>query len=174
MKCNVCGKEVAEGLRFCDVCGAELEAPKAEPTPVAEPAPVVEPVTTPVDNKPEQPKKNPGNGLGLASLIVGIASIVVTSILWCVCGTMMLFFVPPIVQIICGIVGLILAVIGMKKSKAAGMKNVMAIIGLILGILSVVSAVLATIAMILILVLGLGAGILSEMGSGALDDMLYY
>ena len=176
MKCKICGSEVAEGLRFCNECGAEVEMPKvAEPAPVVDPAP--NPESAPEQSQPEQPQKNPGKGLGIAALIIGIASWLVLSPLYCGCSFMSLGFIPAILEIILGVVGLILAIIGMKKSKAVGMKNVMAVIGLILGILHIVGGVAMIVISILVVVLGAGTGILAglaESFGGSYGGGYYY
>ncbi len=81
---------------------------------------------------------NPGKGLGIASLITSLLNI--------------------------GLVGLILGIIGLKKSKAVGQPNILAVIGIILGILSMIGTIIG------IAVLVGGAGVLlekcNELGSG--------
>lgn len=81
---------------------------------------------------------NPGKGLGIASLITSLLNI--------------------------GLVGLILGIIGLKKSKAVGQSNVLAVIGIILGILSIIGTIIG-----IILLVG-GASVLlqkcQELGPG--------
>ena len=80
-------------------------------TPIIQPQYAQSP---PVQTQPIQqlPAKDPGHGMGIASLITSILGL--------------------------GLVGIILGAIGMSKSKKAGFKtNVMALIGLILGVLDI-------------------------------------
>lgn len=66
MKCNVCGAEVHDGIKFCANCGNPLEnptnIPAAEPAPAAIPDPVVPETATenPV-SEPVVPTANPYN-----------------------------------------------------------------------------------------------------------------
>ena len=102
MYCVKCGKEVAEGTKFCTNCGAEIEAKVEEvkddkltysqnqsiattsnPTPATTPAPASE-----------------GDGKGTASLVLGIVSLVI-----------------PCVGFITSIVGLILGICAKKSGK---------------------------------------------------------
>jgi hypothetical protein len=75
------------------------------------------PVSAPVVSTSE----NPGHGLGIASLIVSILGV--------------------------GLVGIILGVIGLNKSKKAGQKNGLAIAGIILGALNLVVVTIVVIVM---------------------------
>ena len=45
MKCNNCGAELAEGVKFCGSCGTAVQAPVEQP--VAEPKPTETPAPTP-------------------------------------------------------------------------------------------------------------------------------
>ncbi|MFY9227929.1 MAG: hypothetical protein WAO28_01195 [Candidatus Microsaccharimonas sp.] len=65
---------------------------------------------------------NPGKGIGIASLIVSFLGI--------------------------GLVGLILGIIGINKSKAAGQGNGFAIAGIILGILNIIATIIFVIVMV--------------------------
>lgn len=65
---------------------------------------------------------NPGKGLGIASLIVSFLGV--------------------------GLVGLILGIIGINKSKAAGQGNGFAIAGIILGILNIIGTIIVIIVMV--------------------------
>ena len=95
MICPNCGTNNAEGVAFCANCGAAMQA-----------APV----------QPVQPMKNPGKGLGVAALVLGIIAQI-------------------ILPMILGALALILGAVGMSKSKAVGMKNGMAVAGVVLGII---------------------------------------
>lgn len=48
MKCCSCGQEIADGVRFCTICGAQQVVPAAEPEIVLTEDPVIEPVAEPV------------------------------------------------------------------------------------------------------------------------------
>ena len=87
------------------------------------------------------PAKNPGKGLGIASMVLGIVSLVL--------------FCWIYVSIPCALVGVILGGVGMKKSKDAGMSAGMATAGLVCSIIS-----LAIVASIYIA----GAAFLAELG----------
>lgn len=76
--------------------------------------------------QPEQPQKDPGHGLAIASLVLGILSI-----LSCCCVYL---------AVILGVVGIVLAIISKSKSLAGKMET-MATVGMILSILGVVIAV---------------------------------
>jgi hypothetical protein len=76
--------------------------------------------------QPEQPQKDPGHGLAIASLVLGILSI-----LSCCCTYL---------AVILGVVGIVLAIISKSKSLTGKMET-MALIGMILSILGVVIAV---------------------------------
>ena len=65
--------------------------------------------------------ENKNNGMSIASLVLGI------------CGCALAWFIP-LIGIVCGIVGIILAVKG-KKTSAPG-KTGMAVAGLVLSIIS--------------------------------------
>ncbi|MCR4686543.1 MAG: zinc ribbon domain-containing protein [Lachnospiraceae bacterium] len=58
MKCPKCGKEVADGSKFCDACGAPMEAapaPAAEPAPAPAPPPAPQPTAEPAPAPAPQP-----------------------------------------------------------------------------------------------------------------------
>lgn len=119
MFCDKCGSILNEN-GTCPVCGAE-----AQETTVLEETPVVETTV--------EPAKDPGKVLGIVSLILGIVSLVVGALCSCIttgCGA-------PIFVIV-SIVGIVLGALGMKKSKAAGFKNTLAMIGLIISIVATV------------------------------------
>ena len=72
---------------------------------------------------PGMPPANPGKGLGVAALVLGIV------------GLVFCFFLPY-VGLPCALVGIILGVIGMKKSKEAGAPAGMAVAGMVCGIIA--------------------------------------
>ena len=113
--------------------------PQTPPMPPAPTPPVAEQPQAPAAAPPEQPQaENPGKILGMISLITSLLGI--------------------------SLVGLILGIVGLKKSKNAGMKNGMALAGIILSIVGMVIGV------ILVIMLGLGTSSLvkkcQELGPG--------
>jgi len=94
--------------------------PEPTPTPVS-PMPTADPVApapaaAPVTAAPVAVAENPGKTLGIVSLVLSILGF--------------------------GLIGLIVGIIGKKKSSAVGQKNVLALVGIILGILNVVATTL--------------------------------
>ncbi|MGN0620499.1 MAG: DUF4190 domain-containing protein [Porcipelethomonas sp.] len=90
---------------------------------------------------PQEPKKSVG--LGVASMVLGILSIILSCCFY--------YLAFP-----CGLVGLILGAIGIKKNSGKGM----AITGLVLSIISLAFAVICLV---------VGGAILSELGLDAFD-----
>jgi len=91
------------------------ETPQAPEAPAPAPAPA-------------GPGPNPGKGLSIAGMVLGIVAVVVSCIFY--------------VSIPCAVVGLILSIMGKKKSKAANAPTgaatagiVLSIIGLVLGVI---------------------------------------
>ena len=118
MYCNNCGNANAEG-KFCDVCGAEI---------IAEPVAVeAEPVVTPENVVDAAVAVDPGKTLGTVSMILGIAALVLGSICSCLFSCL-----GGSLPLIAAVVGVILGIMAMNKSKAAGFKNKSALIGVIL------------------------------------------
>jgi hypothetical protein len=72
---------------------------------------------------PAIPPDNPGKGLGIAGLIMG--------------------FLGPL-----SVVGLILSIVGLRKSKQAGMGNGVAVAGIIISAIDLVIGIIATIILI--------------------------
>lgn len=75
--------------------------------------------------QPEQPQKDGGHGLAIASLVLGILAVIS-----CCCWYL---------SIILGVVGIVLAVISKSKSSTGKMET-MALVGMILSILGIVLA----------------------------------
>ena len=118
MFCPNCGAQNADNAPFCANCGSRFEQ-QAPAAPVYNPAPGYAPVApgyTPA------PVVNPGKGMGIGALVLGILSLV----LWC-------FWY---ISIPCSLIGVILGGVGMKKSKDAGMNNGMAVAGLVCSVVS--------------------------------------
>jgi len=131
--CKNCGSLNADGVQYCASCGTPMEVvqPQQPNYPVSN---YQQPVQQPV----------PGKGLGIASMVLGIISLV----LFCVW-----YLAFP-----CAIVGVILGCIAKSHAKQAGMKNGMAVAGIICSAIAIGLSVL-------FLVLGLiGLGMLSEYG----------
>ncbi len=89
----------------------EPQAPVTPPSEPQAPAPAPQPM-----NQVPVAAANPGQGLGIASLICSILGV--------------------------SLIGLILGIIGLKKSKEAGMGNGMALAGIILGAIGLVFGLL--------------------------------
>ena len=85
-------------------------------------------------NTQVQPVRS-GNGLAVAGMVLGIIALVT---FWAI------FISAP-----CGLVGLVLSILGMKKAKKVGSGKGMAITGLVLSIL----AILATVGLIVLIYL---------------------
>lgn len=109
MFCQNCGRQNPDGTSFCSNCGSALNG-----APVAPVAPV-----TPVVPRPAEV---PGKGLGIASMVVGIISLVMFCTGW--------------FAIICAIVGTALGGVALKKAKDAGVKNAMATAGLVCSVVA--------------------------------------
>ncbi len=84
----------------------------AAPAPTPPPQQPAEPQPAPMPAAPAPVSTDPGKGLGIASLILGIFGL--------------------------GLIGLILGIIGHNKSKKAGMKNGVAVAGIIVSIISII------------------------------------
>jgi hypothetical protein len=86
---------------------------------------------------------NPGKGLSIAGMVLGI-----------VCLAIMCIPYINFLSIPCAIVGLILSIMGKKKSKAAGQPTGMATAGIILSIIALALAI------IIVLIVGLLFGLI--------------
>lgn len=167
MYCKNCGALNAEDVAFCANCGAEMQAEVEAPVVESAYEPVEAPAAEPV--VVEQEAKDPGKTLGIVSLILGIAAIVLGTV--CSCGCACLGSILPCVL---AVVGIILGIIGMNKSKAAGFSNKLALIGIIL---SGVSVLVMVIFVIINAVIGGASSLFSmfeETPSYGYDDYYYY
>ena len=146
----------------CTFCGAELNDDAVFCTECGR---AVE-----IASEPAKPEKNPGKVLGIISMILGILAPVVY------CASCSL---ASIVAVPFALVSFILALIGKKKSKAAGYKNGMAKVGLILSLLTIILAIIVALILIALFVIfyvlpmlsgiGLSAGFI---GLGILGEIL--
>ena len=136
MICPNCGKQNADGLRFCAECGTPL-APAAAPQQPAYQQPMQQPAyqqpayQQPMYQQPMQQPAVPGKGLGIASMVVGIVSLV------CICFGW--------ICIICAIVGVALGGVALNKAKQAGVKNGMAVAGLVCSCIALGLCIIVTI-----------------------------
>ena len=134
MFCPKCGAQNDANQQVCETCGCPLnDAPQqpAQPT-YQQPVQPVPPVYQQPGQQVVMVKPSvPGKGLGIASMVLGIIAIV------CFCWGW--------VGIICGIVGLVLASVGLAKSKNAGMKNGFAVAGLVCSLVAVGAATIIVI-----------------------------
>lgn len=122
MFCKKCGNQLSEKDNFCTKCGyqvnevAEEKAAAVEST--VEVAPVEVEASAPVATVVVEEKKKM-SGKSVAGFIVSLAGL----------------FVSPI---ICGIIGIILSIKGMKQTKSGELRGRgLAIAGLVLGIISI-------------------------------------
>ena len=149
MYCASCGTENTENNTFCSNCGASL-TPAVEAEPVAAPVAPETPVYT--AQVEQQPAKK--DGMGIASLVLGILGLLGNTVCNCLCGC-----IGGAPSFIMSIIGLVLGIMSNNKAKAAGTKNQLAFVGMIL---SVVALVLFFIVLIFNAIFG--AAIFSEMG----------
>ena len=109
----------------------------------------------------------PGKGLGIAALILSVLSILLGFLAscGCYCFTYGMFgMVGSIPFMITAIVAIILGAVGLKKAKAADMKNPLALTGLILGIVALILMIAVTAFSVIVLSLGFTAGFLESLG----------
>lgn len=121
----------------------ETSTPTEAPvqTSATEPTPQVVPVVDPAASQVTPTTVNPGHGLGIASLVLSIVGV--------------------------HLVGLILGIIALNKSKKAGHKNGLALAGIIIGAVGMVIG--AILLVVLISVAGQLAGVCADLGSGVHD-----
>lgn len=167
MFCPKCGAACEDGAKFCPTCGNNMNAAPVQPAqPVyqqpAQPVyqqpvyqqpvyqqPVYQPVQ-PVYQQPAAAPAVPGKGLGIASMVLGIVSLVM--------------FCAWYLAIPCALVGCILGAVALNKAKQAGMKNGMGVAGLTCSLIALA---------ILIIIVILGAAGYSFLDS-VVDDYNYY
>lgn len=138
--CTNCGQPLPENAKACPNCGTFVEGAAPETPVQSVPDPAPQPFSAPPQSNYAsaqpyhaegqtganaqqpydvyaQPQQAPGRGMGIASLILGIAGIVL--------------FCLPCFGLPCSIVGLILGCMSNAKAKQAGMKNGVALGGII-------------------------------------------
>lgn len=102
------------------------EAPVAPPAPVETPSPAPEVAPTPAPQQPVNPPAlgaaDPGKTLGIAGFIVALLSAFIN---------IFTFGIPSVV-------GLVLSIVGLNKSKKAGHKNGLALAGIIISAIALV------------------------------------
>ncbi len=135
------------------------QEPIAEETVEQPPIETVQPEFVPDANAVD-----PGKGLNIASLVLGIVSLVLSGPCSC-CGCL-----GGIVPSITAILGIILGAVGMKKSKEAGFQNKKGMVGLIL---SIVALVLTLLTGVIFLIIG-GTGMFAEMMDEMSSELYYY
>ncbi len=136
--CTKCGHMISEGAKFCDYCGAPVN--EAEPTtqrtnPVENHTETFNEPVYPTNEEIVPPAQKPSNGIAIASLVLGILAVIGIFASW-----------HPIFAIfilIFAILAICFGASGMKKAKAAGLTNGMAVAGLICGIVATVAAFLS-------------------------------
>ncbi len=160
MICPNCGKQNADGLRFCAECGTPLAPAAAPQQPMQQPAyqqPMQQPAyqqpmyQQPMYQQPMQQPAVPGKGLGIASMVVGILAI----LFLCFNAT---------VGLVCAIIGVALGGVALNKAKQAGVKNGMAVAGLVCSIVALALCLLAII---------FAAALISAISEAFAFDMYY-
>ena len=129
MFCFHCGKEVDEADTFCPYCGANLTTKE----PIQSAPQPIESAPQPVQAPPAPAKKNAlpivGFSLACAAIVLVIASYFVSELF--------------VLTLPCCIVGLILSIIGIVKSKQLGYKagKSLAIAGIVLSAVTLLAIV---------------------------------
>lgn len=145
MYCNNCGNNCPDGTAFCTNCGSPLNSQQtqhtfAETTPAA---PVYQQTEQATFEQPAQADAPvPGNGLGIAALILGIVSL-------------------ANLNFVAGIVGLVLANKSLAAAAAAGMTNAKARTGKKLSIAGIIVGSIFFVIFIIIysaLIIGMSTG----------------
>ena len=114
---------------FCTKCGTTLTEDGV--------CPICDSVSDEITVDNGAPAGNPGTALGIVSLILGIVSLVLGLPCSCACACL-----GSVLPFLCSVGGIVTGAIGMKKSRDAGLKNTMSIVGLILSSVAIVVCVL--------------------------------
>ena len=147
---------------FCTKCGSSLSENGV--CPVCD-VPVSDPINPELVFDQPPAASNPGKGLGITGMVMGIVSLLCNTVCSCMYGSVLGF---PL-----SIVGLILSIIAKKKSKAAGCSNGMATAGLITSIISIAICALAVIGIILYFVFVVGLTALSTTEAAGASSYYY-
>ncbi len=140
MICPRCSRQLPDGSKFCDGCGLALtnQAPTQAPT-YQQPSPFPNaPQQYPYPQAPLVNQPVPGKGLGIASLILGILSVL---------GGCFLGF-----NLLLPITGLVLGIVGISQSKKVRMNNGMAVAGLVCSIVALLLNIVISIILVIIVV----------------------
>ena len=121
MLCSNCGANIPDDSKACSYCGVPVNQQQPQfqqPEQQAQPAYQQPVYQSPAFSQPvPHMTEMPGKGMGVASLVLGIVSLVMFCIWY--------------LSLPCGIVGLILGVVSMNKAKSVGMRNGTAVGGLV-------------------------------------------
>ena len=147
---------------FCTKCGSSLSENGV--CPVCD-VPVSDPINPELVFDQPPAASNPGKGLGITGMVMGIVSLLCNTVCSCMYGSVLGF---PL-----SIVGLILSIIAKKKSKAAGCSNGMATAGLITSIISIAICALAVIGIIVYFVFVVGLTALSTTEAAGASSYYY-
>ena len=149
--CKHCGNQIEDNATFCGVCGQSQNETQAQ-APVYQ-APVYQaPVQQPVYVAPQVPMAPygqamiPAKGMGVASMVLGILSLVMFCVWY--------------LAIPCAIIGAALGGVAQSRAKLAGTRNGMAAAGITCSCIALGIAVLFMMLAILEVVY--------------LDDLFYY
>lgn len=182
MNCKICGATIGDFDNNCSVCGTPVVKDDAPYQPAPEQPVNPQPVypqdgyqqpTYPQNGfqQPYQPAApapaDPGKGLGIASMVLGIVGFVSCC---CLSATGIGAFIGPV----CLIVGLILGFVAKSKSKSVGAKNSPALAGIILSIIPLALALIFVIVIAIFgsTIMGMLIPYLESMGMGDITSML--
>ena len=147
MYCTNCGNYNPEEAKVCSSCGSPLSTGTAtrQENPTAGYQPYNPQQTygqTPYASQPVTPTEIPGKGAGIASLILGILSLV--------------FFCLYYISIPAGIAGIVTGCVAISKAKSVGAKNGMGVAGIVCSIIGMVICIAITVAAVGFLVTEFG------------------
>lgn len=158
MYCTNCGALNSDNASHCTNCGVQLQ--------VNQPVNNTQPINNVLENIPEikaMPEKDPGKGLAIAALILGIVSILSTTVCCCI---PFVNYISPVVALVTAIVGMILASRSKAKSEEADYDySTMAKVGKILSIISLIISIIATVITIVVAILAAVGILASSSGS---------
>lgn len=169
MFCYNCGNKLADGVRFCEKCGAPVAvatAPEETVQPAASEQPAAPEIPTFIPPEPEAAAQEapaapeiptyipPQYAAPSEADLAAERSGKIFSILSLIAGCISIFLGwIPFMMLVPEILAIVFGIVGMKKSKQRGM----GIAGLILGIVALLVTILMT-----VLVIALAAGVMGE------------